>query len=57
MSKKTDATKAREIIEEAEKTVSTWPEWKLRQFEQLSEGDCQKDCRSRDDQDNVTVSL
>jgi hypothetical protein len=57
MSKKTDATKAREIIEEAEKTVSTWPEWKLRQFEQLSEGNCHKDCRSRDDQDNVALSL
>lgn len=46
MSKKNDTNAAREIIAEAEKLVSEWPEWKQRQFEKLSTGDYHT-CRDR----------
>lgn len=59
MSKKADASKAREIIAEAEKAVSTWPEWKLRQFEVLSAGDYDSNPRAptRTEQDEAAISL
>jgi hypothetical protein len=59
MSKKADANRAREIIAEAEKAVSTWPEWKLRQFEALSAGEDRSDhaASSNCDQEKEIIAV
>jgi len=49
MANKTDAGTDREIIAQAVQLVSTWPDWKRREFENLSGGEHRSNSESNSD--------